>query len=131
MGDFLTPCRAQDARVDKRERFNRRLDAYRRRHEVSLGRYEALTSGVVEQQRQEQTRLLHQRWLEGRQARRHGGAKAGKGAAARAEGGAAGGGTMEAEARTTVTCAGGGAASNSGTQVDNCFYIDDSFYLML
>jgi len=48
---------------DTRERFRRRLQRYRQHHEASCCRYDNHINNITEQQ-QQQTRLLHKRWLE-------------------------------------------------------------------
>jgi len=63
MGDFMTPRRHE--RAETYERFQRRIEGYRQRQKTSLDKYENQTNGDAERQRQE-TRLLHQRWLDNR-----------------------------------------------------------------
>jgi len=48
---------------DTRERLRRRLQRYRQHHEALCSRYDNQINSRTEQQ-QEQTRLLHKRWLE-------------------------------------------------------------------
>jgi len=48
---------------DVRERLRRRMQRYRQHHESTCCRYDNQMNSTLEQQ-QEQTRLLHKRWLE-------------------------------------------------------------------